>query len=171
MELSPELSYPSLDYSEFDSMSTSETPKVVFSHDPAHALRDAHLLIPGIANLSQFEADVSVEMRDDGWVVGPKDRLLLWVPPEHRQKLWLPPQRLLIPASWPCTTLDLSDFSHGTRWTECYDPTAVEPTRKSTTDTSSSRQAWLSTSPAIVRYSFLVCMVAIFAMFVRVLLG
>jgi hypothetical protein len=52
----------------------------------------------------------------DGWVVGPNDELLLWIPPDLHL-LWWPRTLMTIPSSY--TVLNLSDFKHGPNWTEC----------------------------------------------------
>ncbi|KZV76882.1 WD40 repeat-like protein [Peniophora sp. CONT] len=63
----------------------------------------------------------------DGWL---KDfshspsRLLLWIPPEMRGRLCMPPLSLSI-SSEPLHSLDLSNFAHGVRWTECWKGDAV----------------------------------------------
>jgi hypothetical protein len=53
----------------------------------------------------------------DGWLVGPNDELLLWIPPDLRL-LWWPRTLMTIP-SLSYTDLDLSNFKHGPNWMEC----------------------------------------------------
>ena len=61
----------------------------------------------------------SIKLRQDGWVVGPMEQLLFWVPFEIREKLWFPSRK-----SFTCgvelTELDLRHFVHGPSWSECY---------------------------------------------------
>ncbi|EIN05916.1 WD40 repeat-like protein, partial [Punctularia strigosozonata HHB-11173 SS5] len=56
---------------------------------------------------------------DDGWILGPNDERLLWVPQHSRWNLWQPASRLFLPSE-ETTMLDLSRFVHGKRWAECY---------------------------------------------------
>lgn len=55
--------------------------------------------------------------KDDGWVWGLKNELLVWIPRERRMGFWSPcavhvPYRNI-------TKLNFDNFVHGTRWTEC----------------------------------------------------
>ncbi|KIK31388.1 hypothetical protein CY34DRAFT_103352, partial [Suillus luteus UH-Slu-Lm8-n1] len=53
-----------------------------------------------------------------GWMVGPKDRLLFWVPPASRPTFYYSPGTVLvIPRGGP--ELDLSRMAHGQHWQEC----------------------------------------------------
>ncbi|KIK36537.1 hypothetical protein CY34DRAFT_94188, partial [Suillus luteus UH-Slu-Lm8-n1] len=54
---------------------------------------------------------------DTGWVVGPKGRLLFWVPPTSRHPFYNPSTVLVIPRGGP--ELDLSRMAHGQHWQEC----------------------------------------------------
>ncbi|KAG2130162.1 uncharacterized protein EDB93DRAFT_1095098, partial [Suillus bovinus] len=60
-------------------------------------------------------------LRDDGWVVGPKDQLLFWVPPTSRQAFYSPWNALVIPTGY--VELDLSRMAHGSQWQNCRGPT------------------------------------------------
>ncbi|KAG2067893.1 WD40 repeat-like protein [Suillus decipiens] len=53
---------------------------------------------------------------DSGWVVGPKCRLLFWVPPASRPSFWSPRTALVIPRG---IELDLSHMTHGQHWQMC----------------------------------------------------
>lgn len=53
----------------------------------------------------------------DGWVLGPHEELLLWIPHEHRQ-LCHPWHTIVIGRE--ITELDLSKFAHGPEWVECF---------------------------------------------------
>ena len=59
----------------------------------------------------------TIILRDDGWVVGPHDHLLFWVPPNYRPRLYLPSTMLIIPGG---IQLDLSHMEHGRLWHNCY---------------------------------------------------
>ncbi|EIN08023.1 tricorn protease domain 2-containing protein, partial [Punctularia strigosozonata HHB-11173 SS5] len=61
----------------------------------------------------------TIELKPDGWVVGPKDERLLWIPPQHRRDLIQWPCTMVIP-SYDMVQLDLSRFAHGTSWQDCY---------------------------------------------------
>ncbi|KAF7363065.1 WD40 repeat-like protein [Mycena venus] len=57
----------------------------------------------------------------DGWILNTKSELILWIPPWLRDGLHLPQNSLVISASGT-TTLDFTQFVHGTSWEECMDP-------------------------------------------------
>jgi WD40 repeat protein len=60
------------------------------------------------------------EIDNSGWLRGPNDELLLWIPPHHRKKL-LRPSNIVrhVPDE---TKLDFSQFVAGEHWAECYTP-------------------------------------------------
>ncbi|KAI5986382.1 hypothetical protein EDD15DRAFT_2114233, partial [Pisolithus albus] len=89
---------------------------VYFSFTPDHALRDAEKLFDGVDGAKDWRDLVRVE--PDGWIVGPKDRLLLWVPLTYRSSLRLLRNTLMIPGGE--MELDLSDMAHGDVWQECF---------------------------------------------------
>ncbi|THH07431.1 hypothetical protein EW146_g9321, partial [Bondarzewia mesenterica] len=60
----------------------------------------------------------NLSMDNDGWIVGPRDELLFWVPPDLRLGLFWPGNTAVIGTPW--TKLDLSRFAHGTEWTKCF---------------------------------------------------
>ncbi len=70
----------------------------------------------------------AVELIDDGWMVSSNEsRLLFWVPPELQEWLW-PAQRVKLALDWSRTEfiqLDLSQFVHGSRWSDCYSGSGV----------------------------------------------
>ncbi|KAJ6617821.1 hypothetical protein B0H10DRAFT_1641248, partial [Mycena sp. CBHHK59/15] len=48
------------------------------------------------------------------WILGPRQELVMWVPPEYRFYLQLPPCFIVIaPAR---VVVDMSRFVHGTDW-------------------------------------------------------
>jgi hypothetical protein len=57
----------------------------------------------------------------DGWILGPKDELLLWAPPANRVDLLTPSSRSRILGVHP-TELDFSNFKCGTEWSQCRKP-------------------------------------------------
>lgn len=98
-----------------DTKHVSKYP-VYFSFTPDHALRDAEKLFDGVDGAKDWRDLVRVE--PDGWIVGPKDRLLLWVPLTYRPSLRLLRNTLMIPGGE--MELDLSDMAHGDVWQECF---------------------------------------------------
>ena len=101
--------------------------RLAFSPFSSHALLNAHelLLEDGklLCNWQEEEngqIEIPVRLNDDGWLVaGPDQKLLLWIPPEYRHKLMFPRCQLLISNGQP-VSIDLSQFVHGTSWTECF---------------------------------------------------
>ncbi|KAJ3566704.1 hypothetical protein NP233_g6828 [Leucocoprinus birnbaumii] len=56
----------------------------------------------------------------DGWVLGPDNKsLLFWVPVDQRSGLYRPRNTLLIGGT--STQIDLTNFKHGQEWEECID--------------------------------------------------
>ncbi|EIN05905.1 WD40 repeat-like protein [Punctularia strigosozonata HHB-11173 SS5] len=98
---------------------------ICFSSAPEHQLRDAHTFFPnGEPGWSHARMKASFGLaswRSDnkGWILGPDDERLLWVPQHSRWNLWQPASRLFLPSE-ETTMLDLSRFVHGERWAECY---------------------------------------------------
>jgi WD40 repeat protein len=62
----------------------------------------------------------------DGWILGPDDELLLWVPLANRADLLTPSSRSRILGVEHPTELDFSNFKCGTEWTQCREPTNTE---------------------------------------------
>ncbi len=61
--------------------------------------------------------EIAVEVRQDGWIVGPQGRLLLHVPTMHLPGLVRARTKRLILVD--ATELDLSNFAHGPSWQAC----------------------------------------------------
>ncbi|OCH89025.1 WD40 repeat-like protein, partial [Obba rivulosa] len=57
---------------------------------------------------------------DSGWIRGPREELVLWVPDEYRSTLWWPRSTLIIGRSR--VSYDMSRFVHGMEWVKCYTP-------------------------------------------------
>ncbi|KIJ42157.1 hypothetical protein M422DRAFT_171537, partial [Sphaerobolus stellatus SS14] len=53
-----------------------------------------------------------------GWILGPNDELILWIPFSYRERLWLPCYLAIMGIN--TVTLDLSQFVHGPSWTDCW---------------------------------------------------
>ncbi|EIN09362.1 WD40 repeat-like protein, partial [Punctularia strigosozonata HHB-11173 SS5] len=82
---------------------------------------NARLLIPEGSVLTRQEFMDSFRLLGDGWMVGPGQQRLIWIPPRHRAGLLLPRCKLLIPTNH-ATTVDLRRFVHGMDWMECIMP-------------------------------------------------
>ena len=93
-------------------------PSIHFSSSSAHALQDSQ---GNFVDVSIIDEDCRnlVCLKDDGWIVGPNRRLLLWVPPQYRSFYFYTPwTNMIIPRGGP--ELDLSKMVHGPTWHECY---------------------------------------------------
>ncbi|KAG1736948.1 WD40-repeat-containing domain protein [Suillus occidentalis] len=95
---------------------TANDDFISFSSNSTHALRDTTELLAGAPHddrRSTFRL-----LREDGWMVGPNDRLLFWIPPASRNPFYNPWTALVLPRA---PELDLSRMAHGTRWKHCYE--------------------------------------------------
>ncbi|KAG1728404.1 WD40-repeat-containing domain protein [Suillus paluster] len=92
-----------------------------FSIHPGQHLVDTTALIDDITDPAQNESALPVRIReDDRWtVIGPKERLLFWVPPTYNHRWDDPRLRWIIPVP-DATPLDLSHMAHGLSWESCY---------------------------------------------------
>ncbi|KIJ49027.1 hypothetical protein M422DRAFT_225698 [Sphaerobolus stellatus SS14] len=54
-----------------------------------------------------------------GWILGPNNELILWIPFSYRERLW--PPRCLVVMGLDVVDLDLSQFVHGASWTDCWE--------------------------------------------------
>jgi len=59
-------------------------------------------------------------LREDGWVKGPSDELLFWIPPEYREYVQLPPCALMISKHRVVLTGDAAGLHYGDNWTSCW---------------------------------------------------
>ncbi|EIN05908.1 hypothetical protein PUNSTDRAFT_74221, partial [Punctularia strigosozonata HHB-11173 SS5] len=80
---------------------------------------DGTVRIWGVGTPSVAVLRASWRSADEGWILGPNDERLLWVPQHSRWNLWQPASRLFLPSE-ETTMLNLRDFVHGKRWAECY---------------------------------------------------
>jgi WD40 repeat protein len=78
---------------------------ISFSSNPLHALCITPELLEG-TSLDDYSSTPLVLNVDSGWVVGPKRRLLFWVPPASRHSI-------------RSAELDLSLMAHGQLWQKC----------------------------------------------------
>jgi len=99
---------------------SSTLPPIHFSSSAAHALHDAQSLFINMSNVNGDCRDL-IHLQNDGWIVGPNGKLLLWVPPSyHKLFHYTPWTQLVIPSGSP--ELDLSKMAHGPAWHRCYTP-------------------------------------------------
>ncbi|KAG2340093.1 WD40 repeat-like protein [Suillus weaverae] len=92
-------------------------PAICFSSNPTHALRAASSF------LEDSSTSASVTAKEDGWVVGPDGRLLLWIPLNFHPVVYAPGNTLVI-ANNPLQ-LDLSCVAHGMSWHKCREQEAA----------------------------------------------
>ncbi|KAG2102841.1 uncharacterized protein F5147DRAFT_561983, partial [Suillus discolor] len=91
-----------------------------FSSNPIHALCKTHELTEGASrdDYSSTHSTPFLLNHDSGWVVGPKNRLLFWVPPASRHLFYYnTATTLVIPRGG--LELDLSCMAHGQHWQKC----------------------------------------------------
>ncbi|KIN97760.1 hypothetical protein M404DRAFT_159515, partial [Pisolithus tinctorius Marx 270] len=92
---------------------------VCFSSNPSHAIHDTAQLLDGLQYEDVVMRNEPVKLHGDGWIRGPKGRLLLWIPPTFWGQWYSMWTRVVIP-SGSCIELDLSQTAHGNRWHECF---------------------------------------------------
>ena len=84
--------------------------------------------LPAFSNSTNGENDVEwswnniVYGKADGWVVGRKEELLLWVPPDMRDSLSCSRRNIAILVRSFTTKVDLCNAAIGPRWRECFNP-------------------------------------------------
>ncbi|KIK31560.1 hypothetical protein CY34DRAFT_63605, partial [Suillus luteus UH-Slu-Lm8-n1] len=89
---------------------------IPFSSNNTHALRSTSEFMEGASRHDRHPSSFFLNV-DSGWVVGPKRRLLFWVPPASRHPFYNPSTVLVIPRGGP--ELDLSRMAHGQLWQQC----------------------------------------------------
>ncbi|KIO04624.1 hypothetical protein M404DRAFT_544679 [Pisolithus tinctorius Marx 270] len=95
---------------------------VCFSSVPSHALSDVLQLLDGLQEDDSVR-DEPVRLHPDGWIRGPRGRLLLWIPPILWRRLYSIWTIAMIPGDH-CIELDLSQIVHGNKWHQCFQPVA-----------------------------------------------
>ncbi|KIK23191.1 hypothetical protein PISMIDRAFT_649690 [Pisolithus microcarpus 441] len=94
---------------------------ICFSSISSHALCDDEQLFGGPSWEGGESQIQSVKLYHDGWIRGPKCRLLLWIPVSVRYPLYSMWTKAVIPKGC-CIELDLSKMVHGPKWHQCYKP-------------------------------------------------
>ncbi|KAG2337995.1 WD40 repeat-like protein [Suillus weaverae] len=89
-----------------------EAPTICFSSNPTHALQFASSFLHG------SETPGPLGPNEEGWIVCPEGRLLLWIPLAlYSGLMYSPGTMLVIPNN--ALQLDLSRVAHGTLWHKC----------------------------------------------------
>ena len=95
-------------------------PPICFSSSTEHALYNSQSLFLDLSSMMEDYRDL-VYLQDDGWIVGPNKKLLLWIPSFYHSSFhYTPWTRLVMPRG--TSELDLSRMVHGTAWSKCYSP-------------------------------------------------
>ena len=98
------------DLESFTRPQSFESPAIQFSSDSIHALRS-----PSFSHL-QAHTPHPLAPNEDGWIIGPDGRLLLWVPASLYPLVYVP--NILV-ALDDASKFDLSHFAHGESWHKC----------------------------------------------------
>ncbi|KAJ7221322.1 hypothetical protein GGX14DRAFT_669358 [Mycena pura] len=90
----------------------------------SHGLRRVDLLTGAVPVTYPPGSDLldMVRLDDDGWIIynnGIEEHLIVWIPPAQWPQLYRPRTQLIIGDK---TELDMSNFVHGSQWTDCYRP-------------------------------------------------
>ncbi|KAG2343330.1 WD40 repeat-like protein [Suillus weaverae] len=88
-----------------------EAPTICFSSNPTHALQSASSF------LHDSKTSAPSGLNEEGWVVGPEGRLLLWIPLNFYPVTYAAGNTLVIANN--ALQLDLSRVAHGTSWRKC----------------------------------------------------
>jgi len=90
-------------------LNTRNNHFICFSPNSIHALCNTFELMGGASHDNR--SSNPFVLNGNGWVVGPKYRLLFWVPPASRDPFYNPATVIVIPRG--CPELDLSRMAHG----------------------------------------------------------
>ena len=90
-----------------------------FSSSNAYALQHVQSLFTDLSPDTRGDCRDLIHFQDDGWIVGPNKKLLLWIHPSYHPSLcYTPWTNLVIPRGY--IELDLSKMRHGPTWHMCY---------------------------------------------------
>ena len=99
-------------------------PLIHFSSSPTHALQNLHSLFHDVSCVDKDYWQDLIHLQKDGWIIGPNNKLLLWVPPSYLPQFFYTPwTTLVIPRGVP--VLDVSMMAHGATWHKCYSSGSV----------------------------------------------
>ncbi|KAJ8597150.1 WD40 repeat-like protein, partial [Rhizopogon salebrosus TDB-379] len=87
----------------------SKARAICFSPNPTYALCSP------FSFLRPSRDPASLSMNEEGWVMGPEGRLLLWIPISLYPLIYAPCNTLVI-SDFDISQLDLSRFAHGSAW-------------------------------------------------------
>ncbi|KAG6327035.1 hypothetical protein ID866_12054 [Astraeus odoratus] len=91
---------------------------ITFSSSRSHALHDGQILLCGCPSMNR-NVWQPVHLYDDGWIRGPHNQLLLWVPHALQKPFYSMHTTLVLPKG--CAELDLSSMvAHGYNWERCF---------------------------------------------------
>ena len=102
-----------------NSESSTKFSLINFSSSNAYALQHAQSLFIDVPLDTGKDCRDLIHFQNDGWIMGPNERLLLWIHPFYHSSfhdtLWT---NLIIPKGY--VELDLSKMRHGPTWHMCY---------------------------------------------------
>ncbi|EJD06306.1 WD40 repeat-like protein [Fomitiporia mediterranea MF3/22] len=78
-------------------------------------------LLSTVASGSINEGFAGWTLADNGWILGPQNELLLWLPPDIRSTLWRPQNAAVFSCEFS-TKLNFRNAACGQRWKECFNP-------------------------------------------------
>ncbi|EMD36495.1 hypothetical protein CERSUDRAFT_115528 [Gelatoporia subvermispora B] len=81
--------------------------------EPAQSSSTSQIVSEELLDPSQFRLE-------SGWIKGPRDEIIMWIPKDYWRGVLMPRTKVLIGRYR--AMLDVSRFAHGDRWTECYTP-------------------------------------------------
>ena len=94
-----------------------------FSSSTGHALHNAQNLFFDLPDvMKDSDSRDLVYLQDDGWIVGPNEKLLLWIPFSYHSSFHYTPWTKLVFPKGRSAELDLSRMAHGSDWSKCYLP-------------------------------------------------
>ena len=99
-----------------DSRSRQTSFSPCYSPNQTHALLDANMFIQG-TSFTKLNIRALVGLDNDGWIVGPEDHLLLWIPSYMPNPSLYTPNMVFTMERQ--TELDLSGMVHGSKWVQC----------------------------------------------------
>ncbi|KAJ7483373.1 hypothetical protein FB451DRAFT_1129293 [Mycena latifolia] len=90
--------------------------KTIHVWDVRTAITTADKFSPSTVDLGA--STITLPRAQESWIRGPRQELVMWVPPEYRSHLQLSPRFIVIGSAR--VSVDMSRFVHGTDWVNCY---------------------------------------------------
>ncbi|KIN98511.1 hypothetical protein M404DRAFT_1005182 [Pisolithus tinctorius Marx 270] len=97
---------------------------ICFSPILSHALNDSERLLGGLSLDNVIVDSDPVKLHSDGWIKGPRGRLLLWIHPAFWGSFYSM-RTIVVISTGCCLELDLSKMVHGHKWQECFKSVAL----------------------------------------------